>query len=126
MRRFSKILSGFGAIELLCSAAALYIFDHLPFPWGAGTLAMGLGEGGDDWVDRAMTWEFHVMTGIFGAGLMGALFLLIGGAAYLLSRIQKSRLRLHRSHAFGFCRAVPYHLATPPEKKARPSGDFRN
>ncbi len=86
MRRFSKILSGFGAIELMCSVAALYIYEHVPFPWGAGTLAMGMSDVGDDWFDRAMTWQFHVVAGIFGAGLMGALFLLIGGAAYLISK----------------------------------------
>jgi hypothetical protein len=88
MRRFSKILSGFGAIELLCAVAALYIFDHVPFPWGAGTLAIGMSEVGDDWVDRAMTWQFHVVTGIFGTGLMGAFFLFIGGLAYLVSSLR--------------------------------------
>jgi hypothetical protein len=88
MRRFSRILSSFGAIELLSALAALCIFDHVPFPWGAGTLAMGMSTVGDDWYDRAMAWQFHVVTGILGVGSMGALFLLIGGAAYLISRLR--------------------------------------
>ena len=86
MRRSGKILCGFGALELFCAVVALFIFEHVPFPCGGGTLAIGLSD--DDWFDRAMTWEFHVLAGIFGAGLIGTLFLFVGLLLYVMSKFR--------------------------------------
>jgi len=85
MRRSAKILCAIGSIEILCAIIALFIFDHMPSPWGAGTLPGGLGQT-DMEMEGVMRWEAGVLDSCFGAGLTGVLFLLVGSITYLISK----------------------------------------
>jgi hypothetical protein len=87
MRRSAKILCAFGPIEILCAIIALFIFDHLPSPWGAGTLPGGLGQTEIEMYAVAR-WEARIFVSCFGAAFIGALFLLGGGITYLISRLK--------------------------------------
>jgi hypothetical protein len=87
MRRFSKILCVFGSIEILCAIIALFVFDHIPSPWGAGTLPGGLGRTEIE-MDELGLWQARVIVSCFGAALIGVIFLLGGCAAHLISRFK--------------------------------------
>jgi hypothetical protein len=87
MRRRAKVLCAFGSIEILCAIIALFIFDHIPSPWGAGTLPGGLGRTEIE-IDELMNWQAHVLISTFGVGLVGVIFLLCGGIMYLAAALK--------------------------------------
>jgi hypothetical protein len=87
MRRSAKILCTFGSIEILCAIIALFIFDHIPPPWGAGTMPGGLGRTEFE-MNKTMMWEARVFISCFGAAFIGTIFLLGGSITYLISRFK--------------------------------------
>jgi hypothetical protein len=87
MRRSAKILCAFGSIEFLCAITTLFIFDHIPYPWGAGTLAIGMGD--ETSFEESMWWQARVIVSCFGAAFVGAIFLLGSGVLYLASRFMR-------------------------------------
>jgi len=87
MRRSAKILCAFGSIEILCAIIALFIFDHVPSPWGAGTLPDGFGKT-EIYMEELGLWEARVFISCFGAAFIGAIFLLAGSITYLISRLK--------------------------------------
>jgi hypothetical protein len=87
MRRFAKILCGFGSIEILCAFIALFIFEHVPALWGSPG---GLGEAsllGETSIDKTTNWQAHVFISMFSAAVIGATFLLVGCVIYLISKL---------------------------------------
>jgi hypothetical protein len=96
MRRASKFLCGFGAIGVLCAGLAIYIFEHVPFPWGVGTLPGGLSDAGaSDPFGQAIEWQVRTVAGILGGGFVAALYFLAGCVCYAISRVASRRSRLH-------------------------------
>jgi hypothetical protein len=92
VKRFGKILCGFGLVEFLCAVVVLFIFERVPSPWGAGTLPGGLQTvGAPDPVETAMEWQAHVLAGIAAFGFMGLGFLLVGIIAYIVSKTGMNR-----------------------------------
>ena len=90
MKRFGKILCGFGIVELLCALVALFIFNHVPSPWGTATIPGGLSDvGGPDPVETAMNWQARVFVGIFATGFVGLAYLLFGILACAISAIPR-------------------------------------
>ncbi len=87
MKRSAKILCAVGSIEILCAIIVLFIFDHIPSPWGAGTLPGGLGRTEIE-MDELVNWQAHVLISTFGAALLGAGFLLGGCVTHLISRLK--------------------------------------
>jgi len=87
MRRSAKILCAFGSITILCAIIALFIFDHIPSPWGAGTLPDGFGKT-DMEMEKIMRWQARVIVSCFGTALAGAMLLLGGSVTYLISRFK--------------------------------------
>jgi hypothetical protein len=87
MRRSAKILCAFGSIAILCAIIALLIFDHIPSPWGAGTLPDGFGKTEIE-MDELGLWQARVIVSFFGAALAGAMLLFGGSMTYLISRFK--------------------------------------
>ncbi len=53
-------------MEILCAIIALFIFDYIPSPWGAGTLPGGLGKSELE-MEAMMMWQGRVIVSCFGA-----------------------------------------------------------
>ncbi len=92
MQRLGKILCGFGLLEVLGAVILLAIFEHLPYPWGVGTLPGGLSTvGHENDIDQTRDVLGHVFAAILGTGLLGVLFLLLGALTIALSVFKPKR-----------------------------------
>jgi len=85
VRQIARKLCLVGLLAFLGACVVLYLFEHTPFPWGAGTLPGGMS---DDY-DRAMQWQIDVGMLIFAVGVSGTLSLLLGGVTWLISWLPK-------------------------------------
>jgi hypothetical protein len=65
---------------------ALFIFEHIPSPWGAGTLPDGCGKSEAE-MEGIGSWQAHVVLSTMGTVLMGALFLFAGCVLLVISRL---------------------------------------
>jgi biotin transporter BioY len=83
MRRSAKLLCAFGLIEILCTPLALFIFGHIPYPWGGGASAKAV-------IDNDWTWQLDVEIAILAMGIMGIIFVLGSGFIYMGSRLKTS------------------------------------
>jgi hypothetical protein len=91
MRRFGKILCGFGSIELLSAVILLIVIEHLPPPGGMGGGLRGVGDlNTEGEIERQMQLFVYVFEGIVGLGMTGLSFLVIGGAAYGIALLKRS------------------------------------
>ncbi len=89
MKRFAKILCGFGSIEILCALGLLFVFNHIPSPWGIGTIGGGMSSVGDESAfDRTAQWDANVFCSTLGAAFSGVLFFVVGSVLYLFSRFK--------------------------------------
>ena len=85
MRRRAKILCGFGFIELLVAILVLIVFEHMPSPWGAGTMPDGFGKTAIQ-MEALGRYENRIFISFFGAAFMGVLLLIGGGIMHLVSK----------------------------------------
>ncbi len=97
MKRFGKILCGFGLVEFVCAVVAFVIFEKLPYPFGLGTSPGGMMNTADfdkfkNTFDSTFTLEANVCTSIMGAGLLGALFMLTGFVVYAIARLAPRKI----------------------------------
>jgi hypothetical protein len=83
---------GFGSI--LIAAAAMTIIEHLPSPWGLGTLPGGLESippEGMSFEDK-QAWLGRVLVLIFGIGFAGLIFFITGGITALISKLKNNSI----------------------------------
>jgi hypothetical protein len=80
------MLGALGSIEIASALIVLFVFEHTPYPWGAGTLPDGLGQT-DAAINQTMRWQANVLISTVGAGFVGALFLLAGCVTYLVFKL---------------------------------------
>jgi hypothetical protein len=88
VKRSAGKLCLFGLIAQISAIIVLVIFEHTPWPWGAGTLPGGLSDAGaEDPIERTMMWQADVLSVTAGVGFAGTLLLLAGGITWLFLKI---------------------------------------
>jgi hypothetical protein len=83
-------LVGLGSIFI--SVIAMTIFEHLPSPWGLGTMGGGLSDDppqGMSFKDQSL-WLARVFFLILGIGETGLIVLFIGGVTALICKLKNN------------------------------------
>jgi hypothetical protein len=92
VKRIARILCAAGLITILCFCISFYAFEHIPSPWGVGTLSGGLSAVGEESsIDQAMRWQLDEIGTLFGMGIAGILLLLAGCGTFLVAWIKSSK-----------------------------------
>jgi hypothetical protein len=87
--RSAKIYCVFGLSAILCASLLLFLFSHLPAPWGIGTLPGGLTRADDFTSIQTMeSRQVDVLVSLIAVGLAGIILLLGGCGLYVVSKLK--------------------------------------
>jgi hypothetical protein len=90
LMKIAKMCCLMGFSSIIISAVAMTIIEHLPSPWGLGTLPGGMESipplGRPFWDEQI--WPVHLIVFGFGVGFAGSVVLITGVGMALISKLK--------------------------------------